>query len=300
MGQPTLESSVSDRLAMFGAGVSTVAADPTRALALLSGAPSRPSLPDRMQLGADVSESTRQRLALDVWAAKVATARAVAGNVTTPRPVHQFALHLATRNGTLLPAVNDLLANAPESGAYGDVLGARRTLVDFGVLLCDSLASLPLWENHGELYMAAPRTLPRAGLTPGTRVRTSGFVSAVPAWQSAVAAVDEFARRAAAPGSVMSEFGGGRGVVFIVTKSITGRAVGRHGFGDDCEVVFGPGASFVVQRWYQGDVIALGQANIRDRTFGIEGEEALAKVATGSRALIIAMEEVPSSNDDAE
>merc|ERR1712187_814320 len=153
------------------------------------------------------------------------------------------------------------------------------------------------WDNHGELYMAAPRSLPRTALAPGTRVRTSGFISAVPAWQSAVAAVDEFARRAAVPGSAMPEFGGGKGVVFIVTKSITGRVVGRHGFGDDCEVLFAPGASFVVQRWYQGDVIALGQSNIRDRSFGIESEDAMAKAATGSRALIIAIEEVPSSND---
>merc|ERR1712187_250944 len=102
-----------------------------------------------------------------------------------------------------------------------------------------------------------------------------------------------------APGSVMAEFGGGKGVVFIVTKSITGRVVGGHGFGDDCEVVFAPGASFVVTRWDQGDVVALGQANIRDRTFGIGNEDALAKAATGNRALIITMEEVPSSVDDA-
>merc|ERR1712060_202904 len=112
-------------------------------------------------------------------AAKVATAHAVAGKVEAPRPAHLFALHLATRSGSLLPAVNDLLANAPATGAYSDVPGARRALVDFGVLLRDSLASLPLWDNHGELYMAAPRTLPRTVVAPGARVRTSGFVSAV-------------------------------------------------------------------------------------------------------------------------
>jgi len=298
--QPTLASSVADRLAMFGVSVSVVGAEPLRALALLRGAPSRPALPDRIQLGADAGETAKQRLTLDVWAGKVATAHAVAGKVAAPCPSHLFALHVATRNGALLPAINDLMANAPVSEAYGDVPGAQRALVDFGVLLCDALAGLPLWANHGELYMAAPRSLSRQAVVPGTRVRTSGFVSAVPSWQSAVAAVDEFARRAAPAGSEVSEFGSGKGVVFIVTNSVTGRSVGCHGFADDGEVLFAPGATFLVQRWYVGDVVALGQANIRDRTFGIEGEDALARAAAGNRSVIIAMEEISSPACDTE
>merc|ERR1719223_2605 len=172
-------------------------------------------------------------------------------------------------------------------------------LVDFSVLLCNALAGLPLWADD-ELYMAAPRSLPRSAVVPGTRVRSSGFVSAVPSWQSAVAAVDEFAKRAAPAGSKVFEFGGGNGVVFIVTKSVTGKSVGCHGYGDDGEVLFGLGATFVVQHWYVGDVVALGQANIRDRTFGIVGEDALARAAAGNRPLIIAMEEVSSAECDTE
>merc|ERR1719330_874581 len=297
---PTLASSVSDRLAMFGAGVSVIGAEPARALALLRAAPARSALPDRVQLGAGTSESAKQRLALDIWVGKVATTHAVAGKVTAPRPAYLFALHVATRNSALLPAINDVMADAPASSAYGDLPGTRRTLVDFGVLLRESLAALPPWGNQGELYMAAPLTLPRTAVMPGMRVCTSGFVSAVPVWQSAVAAVDEFARRAASPGSVVAEFGGGRGVVFIITRSLTGRAIGRHGFGDAGEVMWVPGATFVVQRWYLGDVIALGQANIRDRTFRIDGEDALAKAVGGKRPLIVAMEEVLPVDSDTE
>ena len=295
---PALEPCVQHRLVSLGEGVSTVDADPTRIVALLRGAPPRTALPDRIQLGPEADAAARQLLMLDLWATKVATAHAVASGVTAPRPAHLFALHAATRNGLLLRAVNEVLASAPESGAYGDVPGARRGLVDFGVLLRSALGELPLWGGHGELYMAAPRTLPRAEVVPGRTVRAHGFVSAVPAWQTAVATVDELARSAAPRGSVIAEFGGGQGVVFVVTKSVTGRVVGQHAFGDEGEVMFAPGATFVVRRWYRGDIVALGQANIRYRTFGIDGQEAIEATAAGWGPLIVAMEEVappPSS-----
>jgi hypothetical protein len=57
------------------------------------------------------------------------------------------------------------------------------------------------------------------------------------------------------------------------------------------EVLFPPNTRFRVIAWYRGDVICLGQANIRQHTFGIKPEEREKYLSTNA-ALIIEMREL--------
>jgi hypothetical protein len=86
-----------------------------------------------------------------------------------------------------------------------------------------------------------------------------------------------------------------KGVVFIV-KSKTGRLVGAYSqFAFDSEVLLLPDTVFCVTNWYHGDVIALGQANIRQHTFGVkevdQERQCLAQLTESDKSLIIEITE---------
>jgi hypothetical protein len=81
-----------------------------------------------------------------------------------------------------------------------------------------------------------------------------------------------------------------KGVVFIV-KSKTGKFVGSlSSFSYDCEVIFKPNTKFTVTNLYRGDVICLGQANIREHTFKIKDED-LDSMLNSDKSLIIELTE---------
>ena len=54
---------------------------------------------------------------------------------------------------------------------------------------------------------------------------------------------------------------------------------------------FPPLTKFKVTKWYRGDVIALGQSNIREHTFGLS-EEQQKVIANNTRPLIIELYEL--------
>jgi hypothetical protein len=82
-----------------------------------------------------------------------------------------------------------------------------------------------------------------------------------------------------------------QGTVFIVHGK-SGRQISAYSRTPyDMEVLFPPRCRFRVSAWYRGDVICLGQANIRQHTFGIKPED-LAKYAGGNAALIIELTEM--------
>ena len=81
--------------------------------------------------------------------------------------------------------------------------------------------------------------------------------------------------------------------MFLI-KSKTGRAV-LNSF--DAEVIFLPNARFVVSNWYHGNVIALGQENIREHTFAIKEKDdtqrpCLKEMTESDKSLIIELTEV--------
>ena len=84
--------------------------------------------------------------------------------------------------------------------------------------------------------------------------------------------------------------------MFIV-KSKTGRHVGQFSqFSFDSEVIFSPGTKFQVTNWYHGDVIALGQENIREHTFGVKERGAermdMGRLVDSDKSIIIELTEL--------
>ena len=82
------------------------------------------------------------------------------------------------------------------------------------------------------------------------------------------------------------------GTVFIIKSENKGKLISSHSsFSFESEVLFLPTTKFVVAKWYRGDVIALGQPNIRDHTFGLT-EEQMNTLCTNTKPLIIELHEV--------
>lgn len=103
------------------------------------------------------------------------------------------------------------------------------------------------------------KNLERSHFFVGNSIISQTFTSAVTLWPIAVDALQSNFQK--------------EGTVFII-KSKTGRLVSNHAkFSFDNEVIFQPGVKFIVSNWYIGDVIALGQANIREHTFGITPDQ---------------------------
>jgi hypothetical protein len=148
----------------------------------------------------------------------------------------------------------------------------------YAQLLCEAVRSLAPYE--GEVYLGVPK-LDRSQFLPGNVVgRENGFVSASSVWCAATEHVKEFTAASKR-----------QGVVFIL-HSRTGRSIStfsRHAY--DLEVIFLPGTRFRVMNWYRGDVICLGQANIRQHTFGVKDTN---EYVHSDAALIIELQEESS------
>jgi len=118
----------------------------------------------------------------------------------------------------------------------------------------------------------------------GAEVTFSSFLSASAMWRVATANVPEFATKKR------------EGVVFIV-KSISGRLVSSYSaFQHDNEVIFRPYTRFKVTNWYHGDVIALGQANIRKHTFAIRADT-IEFMMDSKKSLIIELQEIERTRE---
>ena len=77
----------------------------------------------------------------------------------------------------------------------------------------------------------------------------------------------------------------------VMIKSKSGRFIGQYSKSpQDSEVVILPGKRYSVTNWYRGDVIALGQSNIREHTFGIKKDD-LEKMIFNNKPLIIEIDE---------
>lgn len=112
----------------------------------------------------------------------------------------------------------------------------------------------------------------------------SGFTSTSSLWRVAMENTPSFATKSR------------KGTIFAITGR-SGRLVthwSQHP--SDGEVVFLPGSRFRVTNWYHGDVIALGQPNIRAHTFQVKEEDdewqSMASMADNDKSLIIELQEV--------
>lgn len=105
------------------------------------------------------------------------------------------------------------------------------------------------------------------------------FLSGSSLWSVAIEHVEDFATKKK-QGSV------------LIIKSKTGRFVGQYSqFSYDAEVIFKPNTKFIVTAWYRGDVIALGQPNIREHTFGIKDVD-IDIMMNSNKSMIIELQEI--------
>jgi ankyrin repeat protein len=155
-------------------------------------------------------------------------------------------------------------------------------LWEYASTLYQALQGLPPY--RGEVYLGAPNAA-RKLYSVGTEFCWNHFVSASTLWKVAVDNVPSFTSNAR------------KGTVFII-KSLTGRCIADYvQFSYDAEVIIMPGTRFRVNKWYHGDVIALGQENIREHTFGVKEQDKerlpLSELLESDKSLIIELVECP-------
>jgi hypothetical protein len=152
---------------------------------------------------------------------------------------------------------------------------------DYTCVLHHALRKLP--EFTGEVFIGSSEA-DRKLFLKGREFCWPKFMTASMLWRVALENTPNFTTKSR------------KGVIFIV-KSKTGRLVGPYSrFSFDMEVMFLPYTKFRVSNWYHGDVIALGQENIREHTFGIKERDDermdLQGMINSDKSLIIELEEI--------
>merc|ERR1711920_499545 len=140
--------------------------------------------------------------------------------------------------------------------------------------------------------MGSP-TIDRKLYQKGIAFTWDRFVSASTLWKVALENVPSFTSKQK------------KGTIFLIKskqKDTNARLVRSFSeFSQDCEVIFLPKTKFEVTNWYHGDVIALGQPNIREHTFGVKelDNERLGKeeLKSSDKSLIIEITEVQKSEE---
>ena len=139
--------------------------------------------------------------------------------------------------------------------------------------LWTSIEALPPFES--EVY-ACSLNVNRNIFKVGNIVSSPSFISCTSLWPLAIELIN-FEKE---------------GTVFLFKSIKKGKHIASHSKNpNECEVVFPPLTKFKVTKWYRGDVIALGQSNIREHTFGLS-EEQQKVIANNTRPLIIELYEL--------
>lgn len=201
-----------------------------------------------------------------VWNSKIFCINKIASGLTKMSPEHLFTFNLYTSNPMIAQVLNRAIAkkNIGPLTAYVKLLdSALKKVADF----------------PGEVFIGA-NNIDRKYFAPGAEFNWPTIMSASTLWKVAMEHVTEFDTKSK------------RGTIFIV-QSKTGKYVGQYSqFSYDAEVIFRAGSRFRVKAWYRGDPICLGQANIREHTFGIHEQEEMDRMMNGNKSLIIELEEV--------
>ena len=155
--------------------------------------------------------------------------------------------------------------------------------------------------NTTEVYCGFEAgTIDRQRFQPEAEVAAFNIFSCTTSWPVAAGFCscksNNNTNNSAVTNSSVADFDSSNGTIFIIhpkNNSGTFRLVGANSIApSDCEGIFFPGSRFKVVRWMKGDVIALGQPNIRDHTFALKTQEARDLYSGIKRPLIIEMDEI--------
>jgi hypothetical protein len=204
-------------------------------------------------------ESQDQHL---IWQAKLFIVGKIAAGETILTPPQIMALNLYTSSAELSQTVNEAILQ-------------QRYLIDQKVCfrlhsLFEAVEAVPPFPDYTEIFVGSDR-VQRLLFQVGTEVSWTVYLSGSTMWPVATDNLEDFTKK---------------GTVFII-KTKTARLVSPYSsFSYDGEVVILPHTRFRVTSWLKGDVIALGQANIRQNSYGMTEEER-AKWGSNEKPLII-------------
>lgn len=204
-----------------------------------------------------------------LWNAKVLIVNLVASNSYYPLSVLEvFAITMFTNNPNIFKILNDAILN--------NNLSQFIIAQDFCSLFLSGCKKLPNYE--GEVYIGSNTMIDRNLFQVGQKIQFPIFFSASTLFQIALEQNPSFQTN-------------NKGSILLI-KSKTGKFIAPFSQSSfDAEVVFLPNCKFFVTRWYRGNVICLGQENIREHTFGLKDSE-LPDYLHSNKALIIELQEI--------
>jgi ankyrin repeat protein len=200
------------------------------------------------------------------WESKVLVTRKIASGQSILSPEQCMALCLYSNN----KVVSMLLSNTDSDIVH-----------QYSNILYSAMKSLPTY--RGETFLGSAE-VDRKLFMKGTEFTWPKFVSSSTLWRVAMENTPSYITKAR------------KGTIFAI-QSKTGRSIGSYSqYPYDAEIVFLPETRFKVTNWYHGNVIALGQANIRDHSYGVKEKDddwlSLAEMIQSDKSLIIEITEI--------
>jgi ankyrin repeat protein len=217
-----------------------------------------------------IQQQLKKVSALSFWQAKIEAVSAIGAACTESLlPAQLVALFLYSCD----PVICELVSYYLTGRCASDDAELQSTIFPLIKSLLTAVNSLPPFA--AEVY-AASLNIDRSVFPIGAVVSSPLLLSATSLWPIAVESLN-FEKE---------------GTVFIIKSSNAGRMIATHSrFPFESEVLFPAETKFVVTQWYKGDVIALGQPNIREHTFGLNEEQRVTYAGT-RKPLIIELKEV--------
>lgn len=201
------------------------------------------------------------------WKSKIfALSIAASGSLHESLTINNvLALTLYTSNALFSKILNDNIVTNQNNNA-----------TPYIKYMNDILISLPSFD--GEVYIGTDKIIDRHKYLVGKEFIWKTFNSGSTLWSVAVNNAKSFQTIK-------------QGTIFIV-KSKTAKYIGQYSeYTGDAEIIILPNTNFIVTNWYHGDIIALGQANIRQRSYQIN-EDNMEKMINSNKALIIELTEI--------
>jgi uncharacterized protein len=203
-----------------------------------------------------------------IWNAKVHTTSVVAGGEAFLTNEQIFAICMFTNNPYFGTALNNAIAHREKEKLeiYNPFIDKFNT----------ALRMLPNYQ--GEIYIGSP-SVDRTLFQIGTEFSWPTVRSASTMWRVAMSPVEDFATNKRV------------GTIFVIKTRTSKLIIQYSQFSYDGEVLIVPNTPFRVTNWYRGDVIALGQDNIREHTFKLKDDEKAALIHS-EKSLIIELTEL--------
>lgn len=199
-----------------------------------------------------------------MWRAKTFTVGCIMNGSKLP-PSSIYSIYLFSVYKTLVKEVNSYLSNTEKKPKYEDQL---LQYIDY---LSQGLNSLPSFK--GTIFRGTDILIDRTKFEKGSTFSWPTFTTGSLDWAFA------------------GDFKNKKGTVFII-KCKNGKIIKEYShFPQDNQVIILPNTQFKVTNWYQGDIIALGQENIRNTAFQLKYDD-VEKLKKNNDPLIIEIEEL--------